>query len=316
MNQTIQIINRVLPIVLLLFLGNIMRRRRLLSEQTIDELRSLVVNFALPSVLFVAFVQMELKAAYLFVFVLVFLIMVIMFALGGWIQKWFKIEHGYFRFLLTGFEYGMLGVSLFGSAYGLEKIGYIAVVDLGHEIFIWFVFLAFLLMKRDGLQDGGQLVRSFFRSPVIIAILLGVGLNALGLGVGLSSYPFVGGLLLSMEFLGNMTVPVMLLIIGYSIQLDFHSIQRSLPVILIRQAVFVSIAFVFGYFVIGKWLQLEVAFQTALFTLFILPPPFIIPMYMRPENVDERQYVNNMLALHTIVSVVVFIVFFALNPVL
>jgi hypothetical protein len=316
MNQTIQIINRVLPIVLLLFLGNIMRRRRLLSEQTIDELRSLVVNFALPSVLFVAFVQMELKAAYLFVFVLVFLIMVIMFALGGWIQKWFKIEHGYFRFLLTGFEYGMLGVSLFGSAYGLEKIGYIAVVDLGHEIFIWFVFLAFLLMKRDGLQDGGQLVRSFFRSPVIIAILLGVGLNALGLGVGLSSYPFVGGLLLSMEFLGNMTVPVMLLIIGYSIQLDFHSIQRSLPVILIRQAVFVSIAFVFGYFVIGKWLQLEVAFQTALFTLFILPPPFIIPMYMRPENVDERQYVNNTLALHTIVSVVVFIVFFALNPVL
>jgi predicted permease len=122
MNQTIQIINRVLPIILLLFLGNIMRRRRLLSEQTIDELRFLVVNFALPSVLFLAFVQMELKSAYLVIFVLVFLLMVVMFALGGWIQKWLKIEHGYFRFLLTGFEYGMLRVRLFGSAYGLEKI--------------------------------------------------------------------------------------------------------------------------------------------------------------------------------------------------
>lgn len=314
MNLTAPIINRVLPIVILLFLGNMLYRRRLFSEQTVDELRFLVVNFALPSVLFLAFVQMELKAAYLLVFVLIFLLMVLMFVLGSWLQKWFKIEHGYFRFLLTGFEYGMLGVSLFGSAYGLEKIGYIAIVDLGHEIFIWFVFLAFLLMKRDGIQNGVQLVCSFFRSPVIVAILLGIALNLLGFGKNLSDYPLLGGLVLTFDFLGGLTVPVMLLIIGYSLRLDIHSLKQSLPVILIRLIIFVPAAYLLGYFVLQEWLHLDGAFQTALFTLFILPPPFIVPMYMRSDDVEERKFVNNTLALYTIVSLLIFIMFFILKP--
>ena len=66
------------------------------------------------------------------------------------LRRRLNVPHPYFPFLMTGFEYGMLGVSLFGSAYGLENIGYIAVADLGHELFIWFVFLALLLMTREG----------------------------------------------------------------------------------------------------------------------------------------------------------------------
>ena len=60
-------------------------------------------------------------------------------------------------------EWRMMGVSLFRSAYGLEKLGYIAVVDLGHEIFIWFIFLAALMVKRDSLETPGQLLESCAR---------------------------------------------------------------------------------------------------------------------------------------------------------
>ena len=56
-----------------------------------------------------------------------------------------------------------MGVSLFRSAYGLEKLGYIAVVDLGHEIFIWVIFLAALMVKRDSLETPGQLLESCAR---------------------------------------------------------------------------------------------------------------------------------------------------------
>jgi hypothetical protein len=72
---------------------------------------------------------------------------------------------------MTGFESGMLGISLFGSAYGLSQVGYFAVVDLGHELFIWFFFLALLLAKRDGIRSPGRLFGAFIRSPVIIASL-------------------------------------------------------------------------------------------------------------------------------------------------
>ena len=54
--------------------------------------------------------------------------------------------------------------------------------------------------------------------------------------------------------------------------------------------------------------------QAALFTLLILPPPFIIPLYMKPDMPDERRYVNNVLSLYTIVSIVVFVAYVVANP--
>ncbi|MFW6232042.1 MAG: hypothetical protein ACOC37_03205 [Spirochaetota bacterium] len=51
-------------------------------------------------------------------------------------------------------------------------------------------------------------------------------------------------------------------------------------------------------------------------SLFILPPPYIVPLFMPAERATERVYVNNVLSVYTAVSLVIFIVYFALNPVL
>ena len=152
MQQTIQIFNQVLPILFLISLGYWTRQKQFLSESTVDELRKIVVNLALPAVLFTSFLHIELKSAYFVIFALTFVLAGLLFMLGRFLKKRLAIRFAYFPFLLTGFEYGMLGVSLFGAAYGLEQIGYIAVADLGHEIFIWFVFLPLLLIQRDGAQ--------------------------------------------------------------------------------------------------------------------------------------------------------------------
>ena len=49
MEQTTLIINRVLPIFLLIGLGYWVRRSHFVAESTIDDLRKLVVNVALPA---------------------------------------------------------------------------------------------------------------------------------------------------------------------------------------------------------------------------------------------------------------------------
>ena len=314
MDPVTQILNRVLPIIFLIFLGNQMRQRRFLLENTMDDLRKIIVNLALPSVLFLTFSEIDLKPTYLLIFILFFFIDVGLFGLGNWIAKQFRVSQPYFRFLMTGFEYGMLGVSLFGGAYGLEKLGTFAIVDLGHEIFAWFVFLAFLLVQRDGIQDNKQLVKAFFKSPVIMAILAGLAMNILGLKVLLFTYPIVGGLMSTLQFMANLTIPVMLLLVGYNIQLDRSGLREILPVILIRLAILVPLAFLLNIFVIRNLLVLEPAFEAAVFTLLILPPPFIIPLYMRADQHEDKRYVNNVLALYTIISVAIFITYFILNP--
>jgi len=314
MDDTTQIINRVLPVLILIGLGSWIRQSRFLAESTVEDLRKIVVNLALPSVLFLSFLQIELRLSYLVIFVGLFLLCVALFGLGQLLKDRLQIQQPYFPFLMTGFEYGMLGVSLFGSAYGLENIGYIAVVDLGHEIFIWFVFLALLLMKRDGLQNPAQLIQAFFKSPVIIAILAGILLNLIGAKQFLFERPITGAMMLTLQFLSNLTIPLILIIVGYGIRLDRHGFRDAILVIGVRLAILIPLALILNIILIRELLDLEKPFEVALFTLLILPPPFIIPLYARTERDNEKRYINNVLTLYTMISIIIFTLYFILNP--
>ena len=315
MDQTIQIINRVLPILLLLSLGYWIRSRKFLNPSTIEDLRKFVVNITLPAVLFISFLEIELKTAYFFIFGFTFLLCILLFFFGKLLKTQFNIEYAYFPYLTTGFEYGMLGISLFGSAYGLANIGYIAVVDLGHEIFIWFVFLPLLLMKRDGGQSLAGIGRSFLTSPVVIAILASLILNVLGAAKSLYELPVTGALMATFQFLGNLTIPLILVIVGYGIKFDRHGLKDSLVVVVFRLTILIPLALIVNAVLIRGLLQLDAFFEAALFTLLILPPPFIVPLYARQDlKIAEKQYINNVLMVHTVISIAVYIIYFALNP--
>ncbi|MAU01599.1 MAG: hypothetical protein CL608_31050 [Anaerolineaceae bacterium] len=315
MEPTIQIINRVLPILLLLSLGYWIRLKNFLSPPTIEDLRKFVVNITLPAVLFVSFLEIALTSAYFVIFGFTFLLCILLFLLGRLLQSQLNIQHEYFPYLTTGFEYGMLGISLFGSAYGVANIGAIAVVDLGHEIFIWFVFLPLLLMKRDGRQSLLGIGRSFITSPVVIAILASLLLNMLGMAEALYELPVTGAFMAALQFLGNLTIPLILVIVGYGIKFDQHGLKESLRVVTLRLALLIPLALAVNIFVIRQLLQLDALFEAAVFTLLILPPPFIVPLYVHHGLATaEKQYINNVLMVHTIVSIAVYIIYYAFNP--
>lgn len=316
MDQSAHILNRVIPIFLLIALGYWVQRSQFVRESTVDDLRKIVVSLALPAVLFTSFAQIELQTAYIAIFAAIFALCAALLALGRWLKAALNVRWLYFPFMMSGFEYGMLGVSLFGSAYGLEKIGYLAVLDLGHELFIWFVFLAFLLAQRDGIQQPRQLASAFVRSPVIVAILAGIALNLLGAREFLYSAPVAGGAMATLDFLSALTIPLILVIVGYGIRLDRAGVRAALPVIGIRLALLLPLALLLNAVLIRGLLNLGPAFEVALFTLLILPPPFIVPLYMKAGLPDERAYVNNVLTLYTIVSIVLFTIYFVANPVL
>jgi predicted permease len=316
MEQTFQILNQVLPILFLISLGYWINRKDFLSKTTVDELRKIVVNFALPAVIFVSFLKVELKPSYFIIFAVTFSLCVLLFGLGQLIKRKFKIQYSYFPYLTTGFEYGMLGLSLFGAAYGLEKIGYIAVTDLGHEIFIWFVFLPLLLIKRDGTQNPKEIAKSFLSAPVVIAILSSLVFNVLNGQQWLYQYPITGALITTFGFLGGLTVPLILIIVGYGIKINHTGLKDALLVVFIRLGILIPLALFLNIYLIQKLLHLDKYFEAALFTLLILPPPFIVPLYARADlGGEEKQYINNVLTIHTIISVTIFIIYFVINPI-
>mgnify|MGYP007066220233 FL=1 len=279
MNETIQIINQILPILLLISLGIWIRNKEFLAQETVDELRKVVVNIALPAVLFISFLNIELKSSYFIIFVVLFSLCIILFFLGKVIRKQFNIQHSYFPYLMTGFEYGMLAISLFGAAYGLDKIGYIAVIDLGHEIFIWFVFMPLLLIKRDGAQNPKEIVKSFMSAPVVLAILGSLLLNILGMGNLLYELPITGGIMAVLGFLSSLTVPLILIIVGYGVRIDKEGLGEALRMTAIRLAIMIPLAWALNTYLIRNYLALDRFFEIALFTLLIMPPPFIVPLF-------------------------------------
>lgn len=314
MDQAAQIINRVLPILLLIILGYWIRRTHFVSESTIDDIKKLVINFALPSVLFLSFLNIQLELKYLVLFIILFMLCMLLYWLGKFLKRQFNIQHTYFPFVTTGFEYGMLGISLFGAAYGLENIGYIAIVDLGHEFFIWSVFLALLLMQRDGIQDPKLLIKSFLKSPVSIAILLGILLNIMGVKDLLYQLPVTGALMETLKYLGSLTIPLILIIVGYGIKFDRLGFKDASLVVALRLSILIPLALILIVFLLRGPLKLGKPFEAALFTLLILPPPFIVPLYIKPENIKDKHYVNNVLTVYTVVTIIIFTIFFILNP--
>ena len=312
MNNILQILCQIIPILLILFLGHLLRAKNFFSDKTIEESKKLVINITLPCLLFISFLGIEIKFSYVAIFALVFFFCIFMVWYGRFIKKRFSIKHEYFPFLVTGFEYGMLGVGLFGSAYGLENIGYLAIVDLGHEFFIWFIFVSLLLSKRNGKQDIKQLIRNFRKSPVIIAIFLGIFFNLIGLREFLYNYTITGAVINTIKLLGEITIPLILLVVGYGIHFQKGFLKDLLALLIARLVVLIPMAFLGGIF-IGKVLGLDEMFKTALFTLFILPPPFIIPIYIPQHCKKERLYVNNSLTSYTIISIIIFIIYFIFN---
>jgi predicted permease len=310
------IIARILPIILIIALGNLIRTRSFLSADTVDELRGLVVNFALPPVLFAAFLDMHLETAFVGLFVTMASICVALLGLGYLLHRILHNRHEYLPFLITGFEFGMVGITLFGSAYGLANIGYIAIVDLGHELFIWFVLATLLAARRDGVSSLARTLRGFATSPLIIAILAALTLNLLGVRDWFHETAAGAVVLETFHYLGNLLIPLILILIGYGMGLSWQGIREAAGVVFGRLALLIPLALLVNLLVVRRLLGLGPAFEKAVFTFFILPPPYIIMLFIRREKAEERVYVNNVLSVYTAVALVIFIVYFALNPTL
>ncbi|TVQ40093.1 MAG: hypothetical protein EA384_04075 [Spirochaetaceae bacterium] len=315
MDHTVSaVLVRVTPIILLMGAGIVVRRVRLIGEKSVEDLKKLVVNLALPAVLFRAFLDMDLDWSHGWIFVTVLAICVALWYYGRAAQRVLRLPQDYFPFLTTGFEFGMLGITLFGAAYGMQYVGYIAVVDLSHELFIWFVLVTLLIRKRDGNSSFSATAGSFLRSPVIIGIIAGLLLNLSGARQAVAAAAAGRAVLDTLELLGAMLVPAILLIIGYGLRINLANVREAGLSVVLRLAGLVPMALFAVLVVVRTWLRLPLPFERAMVTFLLLPPPYIIPLFMKTSDSRGKEYVHSVLSLYTVITVLLFISYFLTSP--
>ena len=301
MNDALSVL---MPVAILLGVGVVIRSTRLVPDGVIDGIRTLIVTVTLPAVLFLAFLRVEFTGDHVALVILTFGICVLLFAAGFALRRLAAPDHASFPYLMTGFEAGMLGIGLYATIYGIDQVSTFAIVDLGHELFIWTVFLVALIARRDGTRAPNTLAWAFFRSPVVIAIIAGLVANAVGLASLLEDGVVGRGLLGSIDMLASLTGPLILLVVGYGIALTRQQVVGAFRPVVVRIALIAPLVAIVPILIVGELLGLDRSYQGAMAILLVLPPPFIIPLYMDPGEEVESAYVTTMLTAYSVVSIV------------
>ena len=306
------LLGSVLPVLLLLGLGVVLQRTSVLNDEVVAGLKRIIVDLALPALLFKTFLTTSFAIEHLWVILMVVAVCVLLLGLGELFRR-LNGGSAYQRLLFTGFELGMLGFALFTAVYGVAKLPALGVLALGHELFIWFVFASLLRIEASDAVSVRATARSLVTSPVIIAILSGLALNFAGLGTWLSTAAVPSAFLGAMSYLAALIVPLVLLIVGFGTRLSRAGVRQALPLVLSRLVVVIGLALALNTWVIGGLLHLDQTYQAALFTLMVMPPPFIVPLFIPAGRRNDAEYCNNVLSLYSLASVAVFVAYVMLT---
>jgi len=291
----------VLPIVLMLLLGMLCRKKGILSPEGLAGIRSVVGDICLPVVLFNAF----FTAHYSRTVALTFLTVYIGFGaalLAGFALRRLVGTHGKFMpLLLTSAEGGMLGYALYGVLMG-EQSGF-ATVDLGQTVFAYTGFLAALFLADGKKPTAAGLLKNMVTNKCCIGMALGILLGVFGIGQAVLAVPAGGILTQAISMVTAPTSALVLLVVGYDLELN-RGILRPVVITVVCRLAVMAVLLVGVSFLVFRFVPYDRSLQIALMILYALPAPFIIPMFADVK--EEGTYISTTLSLQTICTILLF----------
>lgn len=300
MNQLISVLQTVLPVFIALGLGMLCRSKKLLTRQAVDGLKKVVVDITLPAVLLSAFATTEYSLSAMALPVLVFVLCCVALALGFGITRLTGIKGRLAPFVSAGFEAGTLGYALFAVAFPRESISHFALLDLGQTLFVFTLFKLLI----SGKKNPGAIVKDMVSSPVLLATIAGLVLGATGLYGKLADWGVQGIFTAVTDFIAAPTGMAILLVVGYDL------VPREIPwkkvagLIALRLGVVGAVLALL--LALNNWVLGGMIFPGAAIMLFLLPPPYAIPIFA--DEPAERVEISSALSAMTLVSMILFAV--------
>lgn len=302
MNLSVQIMQMVLPVLVMIGLGWFCKYKRIISEEGLEGLKSVIGNITLPVVLFNAFFTAEYNTEVLIVFIFVFISCGVALCIGFGIRRFVKPYGKFAPFLMTNFEGGMLGYALFGMLTG-GAVSTFAMVDIGQAIFVYTVYLVTLKTVGGSKATACGIVENMVKSPACVGMFAGVLLGILGVHEVMMTTP-VGGIVNEvLQFISLPTAGIILLIMGYQLSIKKAMIK---PVCITVGSRLLVMSALLGICSIGIFsiIPFDKSLQIALMLMFALPAPFIIPLFVDVK--EDGEYISTTLSVSTLLTIILF----------
>lgn len=305
-----ELISKVMPILILFLIGFLIRKTNFLSKETIDGIKKIVIDMALPAVLFIAFVNIELKKEYVGLIFSIILLCSIMLCIGFLVTKIPKISNPVLPFVLCGFTFGLLGIPLYITVFGETNLPSMAIMGVGHEFFLWIIYMSAVKLVFSNEKLSLKTLKGFLTSPLIIALVLGITINVLGLSNLLHEQPVLNGLYVTLEYFSQIATPLILIVIGYGLSFDKEFTKYTIIYVIMRYAIMLTVGYLIKFLIIDRFMTFDKYLEYAYFTLLILPPPFSLSIFVaRYGDEKNAKLVNNITVATTCVCVITYIVY-------
>ena len=298
MGIVISVLETALPVFVMLIMGMLCRSKQFISRDGVDTLKKVVINLTLPFALFSAFATADYNLSAVVIPVVVYAACGLMLILGFLAAKLQKSASKLSPFASACFEAGMLGLPLFALLFPDESVSKFAILMLGHDLFVFTLYKTLLVGKTSP----KAIVKDMLTSPTLIGVLAGLLVGATGLYGQLHKWG-VGGILDSVTgFVSAPTAAMILLCMGYDFVPKEIPWKKTVKLIIVRLMIAAAVLALLIF--CNRALLGNMIFEGALIILFILPPPFIIPVVSNEPA--ERAEISATLSAMTLLTMVLF----------
>ena len=206
-------IETIIAIILMILLGYISKRIGLLKYEDSITLNKIVVNIAIPSLIFLAMYTADLSN--IKVLIPITLICIVTGSLSGLLVYLFSIARGYSKetkWSLVGtstlFNSGFLGYPVVLGIFGASGLVRAVFYDMGSTILFLCLGILFIIILEGKYTS---IIRRTFLFPPIWGIILGIIANFMHLNIGVLH-------LNVLQYLSGAAIPVIMISLGISLE--------------------------------------------------------------------------------------------------
>ena len=297
----------VMPVLVMIILGMLCRKWKILTGEGVANMKVLVTNVMLPVAIFHALATAEYNKETGILILIMLIMLIVSFSLGFVLKPFLKGKYQrYLPFMVSVYEGGLMAYPLYTSLCGSENLSHVAVLDIAGLLFGFSIYMGMLGQVEDGGKiDVKKLFSSAIRTPAFIASVLGIIAGLSNIIIILLDSPF-GGVYQSVEnILTTSVTAIILLVVGYSMELNANLLKPCITTILIRM-ILQGVMMAGVLFAVHTLVWDSQIVNLAIITYMSSPATFSMQTFMKDE--EGSAYVSTTNSMYCLVSILVYII--------
>ena len=302
-------LSTLFPVFFMVLLGIISRIKGFVTPEQKEGANNIVFNVLFPILIFNILLTSKIESSAILIVVYVFIAFVLTMFIGKLLTKFTGERFSHISyFMLTTCEGGNVALPLYTSIVGVAYASNTVIFDLAGTL-IAFVLIPIMVAKLSaGQTSPKELAKTIFTNSFVIAVILGLGLNLLGVYNMLAQTLFIDVYTNTINMVTGPIIGMILFIIGYNLKINMETLGSLLKLLIVRIVLFAFV--IVGFFVFFPHLMADKIYMIAVLIYFMCPTGFALPMQISPlfKSEEDSSYTAALISLNMVVTLIVYTV--------